>query len=54
VRFDAPDEKVYEARVTSRVSEFRTFITCNAEEPKSVASFVLDELRVLDQTTPRE
>jgi hypothetical protein len=54
VRFDAPDEKVYEARVTSRVSEFRTFITCHADEPKSVASFVLDEMNVLDQTTPVE
>jgi hypothetical protein len=51
VRFDGTDEKVYEARVTSRVSEFRTFITCNADEPKSVASFVLDELRELGATS---
>jgi hypothetical protein len=48
VRFGAADEKVYEALVTSRVSEFRTFITCKANEPKSVASFFLDDLRALE------
>jgi hypothetical protein len=51
VRFDWADEKIYEARVASRVSEFRTFITCKANEPKSVASFVLEELRSFDTTT---
>ncbi|MDQ3907929.1 MAG: sucrase ferredoxin [Acidobacteriota bacterium] len=48
VRFDAPGGKVYEALVTSRVSEFRTFITCKANEPKPAASFFLDDLRALD------
>ncbi|MDT7542360.1 MAG: hypothetical protein QOE33_2264 [Acidobacteriota bacterium] len=54
VRFDGPDKKVYEARVTNRVSEFRTFVTCNSSEPKNVASFVLDDLRALDASDVSE
>lgn len=51
VRFDGTDGKIYEARVASRVSEFRTFLTCKAGEPKSIASFVLEELRSFDEAT---
>ncbi|MDQ3907601.1 MAG: sucrase ferredoxin [Acidobacteriota bacterium] len=54
VRFEGPGGKVYESLVTSRVSEFRTFITCKANEPKPVASFFLDELRALDADAAAE
>jgi hypothetical protein len=50
-RFVATGGKVYEARVSSRVSEFRTFITCQAREPSSPTYFALDDLSVADDET---
>lgn len=44
VRFKATsDGRVHETRVRSRVSEFRNFITCHAEEEKTVPQFFLEE-----------
>ena len=49
-RFVAAGDKVYEARVSTRVSEFRTFITCTSREPSSPSYFALDALRVSDES----
>lgn len=44
VRFRAAEgARVHEARIQSRVSEFRNFITCHAEEEKTVPQFSLEE-----------
>lgn len=41
--------KLYEARVSCRMSEFQNYITCHAAEPKSVPQFVLEEFHVVNQ-----
>jgi hypothetical protein len=49
VRFTAATGgRVYEARVRSRVSEFRNFITCNSQNEKTVPQFSLEEYRTAE------
>jgi hypothetical protein len=47
VRFSsATGGRIHEARITSRLSEFQTFITCHASEEQPVNQYVLDDYRV--------
>jgi hypothetical protein len=49
VAFRAADgARVHEASVLSRISEFRTFITCHAETEKTVPQFSLEDYRTTE------
>jgi hypothetical protein len=53
VRFTyQPDEKIYEADVSVRMSEFQSLITCHATEEKAVPQFVLNGLREIALSKP--
>ncbi|MBV9209080.1 MAG: hypothetical protein JOZ52_00550 [Acidobacteria bacterium] len=50
VRFiHQPEEKIYEADVRVRMSEFQSLITCHATEEKAVPQFVLNSLREVER-----
>jgi len=47
IRFAAPaDRNIYDVTVSSRISAFHQFLTCDAAQEKSVEQFSLDDYRV--------
>jgi hypothetical protein len=48
VRFAGMDaEKIYEADVSCRMSEFENYITCHDEAQKNVPQFMLEDFRIV-------